>query len=192
MTRKRKPKTYDSVTEMVRVISDDPSFVKEFEEQLADVRDETPTISFTVPGPPLSQPRQRHRIALGGSGKAYVQNYIPTHAPVNTYKAAVQMACSAQIGSMLDGPLSLVALFVMPRPASKTRKTKPNPSYPHVGIPDLDNLEKALLDAMQGVAFANDSQVACKFTRKIVAAGGEMPRTEVTLGPIEPPPEPAT
>ena len=149
------------------------------------------TISFTVPGEPLAQPRQRHRIASTGDGKVFVHNYTPEKAPVNAWKAMVAHAASTAINEQarpimaFDGPLSLVALFVMPRPISKTRKTKPNPSYPHVGKPDLDNLEKALCDALEGVAFNNDSQVCQKFTRKVVAAAGEMPRTEVTLGPVE-------
>ena len=150
------------------------------------------TIAFTIPGTPLAQPRQRHRIVKAGAS-TYVHNYTPEKAPVNAWKCAVRFACDEAVqGLPFTGPLALVALFVMPRPAGKTRKTKPNPSYPHVGKPDLDNLEKALLDAMEGIAFANDSAVSQKFTRKIVAAGGEMPRTEVTLGPIEPLTEPAT
>lgn len=37
---------------------------------------------------------------------------------------------------------------------------------PKTTKPDLDNLEKMILDAMQGVVYLNDSQIYCKASQK--------------------------
>lgn len=41
-------------------------------------------------------------------------------------------------------------------------------------IGDLDNLEKSILDAMNGVVFADDSLVVCKFSQKVFSSSSSL------------------
>lgn len=73
------------------------------------------------------------------------------------------------------GPVTMSIRVIMPRPKHKVWKRKAMPSYPHINIPDLDNLVKGIIDALQGLAFKDDKQVFEIYARKIVHAGGEGP-----------------
>jgi len=61
---------------------------------------------------------------------------------------------------LLEGPLQLALEFGLVRPKSNRLK------YPSVK-PDLDNFEKAVMDAMEGIFFKNDSQIIAKFSTKV-------------------------
>lgn len=139
-------------------------------------------IAFTVPAIPVAQPRQRHRV-IGKEGKSFVHNYTPTKAPVNAYKAAVQMAWRAASGggAPLSGPLEIVATFVLPRPKSKVWKRRPMPRYQHTGKPDIDNLLKSTKDALSGLAWRDDAQVCRVSAEKIVAGGDEQPHAWIAI-----------
>lgn len=126
-------------------------------------------VEFTVPGVPVAQPRQRHRI-IGG----HVGNYTPANSPVNAWKASVAMAAAAAYsGPLMEGPLKVSMLFVFPRPSSRTRKRGPNPREPKSTAPDCDNIAKACLDCLHQVVFRNDAQVWSLTVHKLIAAGGE-------------------
>lgn len=134
-------------------------------------------ISFSVPGVPVAQPRQRQAVRNG-----FVANYTPAKHPVNVFKAACQLAVrEAYDGPPLEGPLSLDLVFVMPRPSSKVWKTRPMPRLPHSGKPDRDNLIKSFQDALEGLLFRNDSQICAGSTVKVIAAGDEQPHVEATI-----------
>lgn len=74
---------------------------------------------------------------------------------------------------LLDGPLSLEATFYLVRPKSKPKKRL----YPDTK-PDLDNLEKAVCDALEGLIYVNDSRIVDKVVRKRY---GDPPRVEVGI-----------
>ena len=134
-------------------------------------------IEFTIPGVPVAQPRQRHAIR----GK-FVANYTPSKHPVNAFKAVAIMAAQAVCSEPIDQPVLLWVTFIMPRPATMTRKTKPNPRAWHAKKPDLDNLEKSLLDALTTAGvWRDDSQVVWVNKQKIIAAGDEQPCVMVRI-----------
>ena len=142
------------------------------------------SIRFTVPGEPVPQPRQRHRI-VGKGPKAFVQNYTPAKHPVNDYKQAIQKAASRVFaGEPVESPLLLEVVFIFPRQANKNWKTKPMPRYLHHQKPDIDNLLKSLKDALNKQVWKDDSQVCKVSATKWRAAGDEQPRTEITIKPI--------
>jgi len=58
-------------------------------------------------------------------------------------------------------PLKLDSCYYMERPKTAPKKR----IYPTVR-PDLDNMEKLLLDSLQGYAFADDSQIVCTTAQK--------------------------
>lgn len=142
-------------------------------------------ITFHIPSIPIAQPRQRHRISQTAA-TAYASNYTPAKHPVNTFKAAVQLACQqAYKGPPLEGPLSLTIEFYLPRPKNKIWKTKAMPAYLHTGKPDIDNLVKSVKDALTGLAWRDDSQVACLIATKSVCDGLGSPRVSVYIDPAQ-------
>ncbi len=148
-------------------------------------------IAFTIPAVPIAQPRPR---AVSFGGKARMYGAAVKH-PVNAFKASCQMAAmEAYKGAPLDGPVSLLVLFVMPRPQAKIKKRGDNPRYPHISRPDFDNLGKSLCDALTGILWRDDSQLWSVEIRKVVAAASEQPRVTVSvftgLGLTEPIAEP--
>lgn len=89
------------------------------------------------------------------------------------------------LGEPWEGAVYMEILFLMPRPKYKHWKTKPMPRYPHISVPDKDNLEKGVKDSLKGVAYRDDSQVADSRVSKWVCAGGESPKTIIKLAKIE-------
>lgn len=144
------------------------------------------TIRFTVPAIPIAQPRQRQRVVHVG-GRAIAQNYTPKSDPVNAFKATVAHAAAAVFcGAPLDCPVSIACLFVFPRPKSLTWKTKPMPRVLHTGKPDVDNVFKALTDALNGIVFIDDSRIYSATIQKVIAAGDEQPHCEVEIAAEHP------
>lgn len=129
-------------------------------------------IFFHVPAVPVAQPRQRHRIMNVG-GRSFAQNYTPTTHPINAFKAAVQLAASAAFqGSPLTGPLMLTATFVLPRHWHDTK-------------PDAENLAKGMMDALTGIVWADDRQVAKALIAKFYASADEQPGVFVQVERLE-------
>lgn len=131
------------------------------------------SISFTVPGVPYAQPRQRSRIATSKSGKQFINNYTPLAAPVNAFKASVAHAAMAVPEHAFgDAAVSIEMDFHFPRPAShygsgrNSGKIKASAPKFKKGKPDLDNLEKAVQDALTGIVYGDDAQIVTKVTDK--------------------------
>jgi Holliday junction resolvase RusA-like endonuclease len=137
-------------------------------------------ICFTVPGIPIAQPRQRHRVVNG-----HAQNYTPAKSPVNVYKAAIQLAAKEAFTNPWPHSVSirLKVLAVFPRPKSRTTKRGPNRRYPHTSRPDWDNIGKAISDCLNGVIWHDDAQICEVEVKKVVAAADESPRTEIEIWP---------
>lgn len=142
-------------------------------------------IEFVVPSVPIAQPRQRQAVRQMG-GKAVATNYTPAKHPVNAFKAAVQAAYQQAAGDRapIDGPVRLTLLFVMPRPKGKFWKTKPMPRYWHTSKPDSDNLEKGVKDALNKLAWLDDSQVVDTRNAKVVASGDEAAKVSIVIEAI--------
>jgi Holliday junction resolvase RusA-like endonuclease len=137
-------------------------------------------IKFRIPGLPVAQPRQRQSFARIG-GKSFARNYTPAKHPVNDFKALARMAA----GMAYDGPpllnaVEIQVVFVFARPKNVLKRHGTG-RLPHVSKPDLDNVLKALLDALNGVVFMDDSQVNVARVEKWKAAVGEQPHTLVRL-----------
>ena len=140
-----------------------------------------PTITLTVPGEPIAQPRQRHRIAGKGPSQ-YVHNYTPATHDVQGYKRAIQLLARSQMsGEPWTGPIRVELTLFFKRPASMTWKTKPMPRTPKTSKPDFDNVVKAINDCLNGVVWVDDSQIVQAYVEKWYAGGGESPRTEIMI-----------
>lgn len=109
---------------------------------------------FQVRGLPKGQPRPR---AFVRGGKARVHD--PSTA--EGWKSAVVAAgAEHRPTSPIEGPIVVELEFFMPRPARLLRKKDPAEAIPHTAKPDIDNLTKAVLDALTHDGWwRDDSQV---------------------------------
>jgi Holliday junction resolvase RusA-like endonuclease len=111
-------------------------------------------ITFTVPGDPVPQPRPRVS-TRGGFARAYV----PSKHPVHDFRCAIASA-AADAGLTPTGePLNVVIDAVFVRPQSHLCKAGVKATAPRLPRPDVDNIAKAVLDALQDV-MGDDSLVA--------------------------------
>jgi len=99
------------------------------------------------------------------------------------YKSAFLLKAKQQNKKFLTGALRLDVLFVMPIPKSWSKKKRlASVGQPHICKPDADNLVKAMLDALEGTIYKNDSQVYSINAKKIY---GNNPRTIYILEEIK-------
>jgi len=129
-------------------------------------------VSFSVPGDPVPQPRPRVSTA-GGFARAYVPK---THA-VHGYRAAIAAAARAAGVTNAGEPLNVVIDAVFSRPKSHLRKSGVRADAPRLPRPDVDNIAKACLDALQDV-IGDDTSVARLVVEKSYGTEG---RTTVRI-----------
>lgn len=130
-------------------------------------------ISFSVAGDPVPQPRPRVT-TRGGHGHAYV----PAKHAVHGFRQAVAAAARAAGAGVHGDPCEVVIDFVFGRPKSHLRKNGLAPDAPAIPRADLDNLAKAALDSLNGVAWEDDSQVRRLVVEK---SYGTEPRTTIRI-----------
>ena len=115
-------------------------------------------VSFRVETKPIAKGRPRY-VFFGGNRHAY------TPKKTADYEALIadqymKMADYYKYG--LDVPLIVSLSFGLPIPKStpKSRREAMNDGLiRHMKKPDVDNLVKAVLDALNGVAWEDDSQI---------------------------------
>jgi Holliday junction resolvase RusA-like endonuclease len=138
-----------------------------------------------VPSTPVAQPRVK---ATAFRGKASV--YTPTKIknsdgtkkphPIVQFKHEVKEACRKEYtAAPLEGPLCVDVYAVFPR--KKFPKKAGEGRIYHIAKPDRDNLDKAILDAMKGIIFADDKQVCRGMIEKVYAAVDEQPHVEIIV-----------
>lgn len=139
----------------------------------------TPKIKMEIrtTGKPFGQPRPR------ATRKGGLRIYNPDNG-VEKMKEDIRTEAKKIFGTEdppFTGPVILHALFLFPRPKSKIWKRKPMPREPHISRPDRDNLDKAVLDALTGIAYKDDSQVYSGVLTKVIAAGDEEPGILISI-----------
>lgn len=141
---------------------------------------------FHVITTPVAQPRQRHRaMKRKESAQIFVHNYTPADHPVQAYKQAIRAAFqNANHGKPIEGPVCLILTFVFPRPLRMVYKKRKMYREMHTAKPDLDNLAKSVKDALNGLAWKDDSQVCIARSAKVYGAGDEVPHVEILIEPI--------
>lgn len=127
--------------------------------------------SFKVEHVPVAQPRPR----ISTRGK-FARAYLPKSHPVHEFKEACEQAGRrAHPFAPLSSGVGLRLDFLMPRPRALQWKRKPMPRVWHTKKPDIDNLSKAVIDALTGVLWVDDSFVCQLEAEKWTAAGDERP-----------------
>ena len=117
-------------------------------------------------------------LTILGSAPAYrVQTFVPkggkypviyTPKKVKDWKAIVHMTAQQEVGvsgwKITDRPVRVFLVFGSIKP--KSWKKADNEPFKK---PDTGSLEKATLDALEGVIYTNDARICQKFTFKVFA-----------------------
>lgn len=110
------------------------------------------TFSFTVVGAVRGKPRPRFSRGHAYTPTAYAQ-----------YERHIADEYMRQGGQMLSGPILVLIEVYRKLPKQRPKRVT---FEPDTFKPDADNIAKAVLDALNGVAYADDSQVVELTVRK--------------------------
>lgn len=127
-------------------------------------------LQFTIPGPPVPWARARQ------NGKRFF-----TDPKVAAFKELVALKAREAGARPQETPCTLAITAYLPIPASwsNLKKESARNGYVHpVSKPDWDNLGKGISDALNGIAYVDDSQIIYAAVRKVYDSN---PRTEVTV-----------
>ena len=109
-------------------------------------------ISFTVFG--KVEGKARPRVTKYGT-------YTPPKTKAKENEIAWRYKASG--GTMMDGEIAVVIHVFRELPKSRPKKVE---SEPDLFKPDIDNIAKLVMDALNGVAYHDDAQVASLVVRK--------------------------
>jgi Holliday junction resolvase RusA-like endonuclease len=157
-------------------------------------------ISFTVYGiaRPQNKLQTKVRYRKGADGRATpvtdpktgrVLTYTHQTDELTKWREHVRsVAAEVSTGRLIDGAVELRCVFFLPRPGRLIWKTRPMPTEPAPTRPDLDNLIKAVKDALKGVVWRDDQQVCRLVAEKRYnpgpGYGDERARVEVRVEAI--------
>jgi Holliday junction resolvase RusA-like endonuclease len=132
-------------------------------------------VKFVVPGKPFG--KQRPRMSRRGK-------FTTTYTPKETveYENLVKMSYYASNSdTKLKGAIKAEIRGVFPLPKSTSNKQKEKMLSGEIKYTkklDCDNMAKCILDALNNIAYDDDSQI---YELKVSKEYGENPRVEITL-----------
>lgn len=129
--------------------------------------------SFTVPGTPV--PKGRPRVTKTGHAYTPRRTHDYERHVVECYEQALPGDEPIPAGV----PVVVDIRCMMPRPKSMTKAQRQHAE--HTKKPDVDNLAKGILDALNGRAWADDSQIAALM---IIKRYGDEPGVRVRWTPM--------
>ena len=132
-------------------------------------------VSFTIPGTPIAKGRPK----FASRGK-YVQAYTPEKTL--NYENLVKVSYP---GGKLSGAIEATIYLFFPIPKSTSKKKAEdmrNLRTLHTKKPDADNCIKAILDALNNIAYDDDSQIAMVRAYKFYS---DEPKADVVLAEID-------
>lgn len=127
-------------------------------------------LQFTVPGEPRGKGRPRF-----GNGRTYTDAKTVAYERLIAGQAAAAMPCPA---TELPVYVRVDIYKGVPKSWPMWRRKRALEALEIPGKPDLDNVAKAVLDALNGVAYADDTQVVRLVVQKAYSLD---PRLEVTV-----------
>lgn len=127
-------------------------------------------LQFIVPGEPQGKGRPRF-----GNGRTYTPAKTIAYEKLIAGKAAEALSCPA---TALPCYVRIDAYKGIPKSWTRAKRLRAMEGQEIPGKPDLDNVAKAVLDALNGVVYADDVQV----TRLLVTKQYSLePRLVVTV-----------
>lgn len=138
------------------------------------------SIELTIEGEPVGKGRPRVT-TRGKFAHAYTPKKTKNYEQhvVNTYKSKYNYS------HKLKGPLKseVLAFFPIPKSASKKkRELMKNNIITNTHKPDIDNIEKSILDSLNGLAYEDDSQIISLYGEKLYS---DNPRVELKIREVK-------
>lgn len=137
-------------------------------------------IKITIPGSPIGKGRPKFS-TFGGYPKAYTPQKTVNYE--NLVKLSYQQQCNDKpYPKEISLRAEIRAYFAIPKSVSKTKrdmmlKGQINPTKK----PDTDNIAKAILDALNGIAYYDDAQIVDLTVYKRYS---DSPRAEVCISTL--------
>lgn len=142
-------------------------------------------ITIQVRGVPAGQPRVKARAFKPKFGKVKARVYTPNTA--DGWKNEIYLAAVGKRPAQPhDGPVRVDWACYFSRTNELEHPSVPDEAIPHCVMPDRDNVEKAILDALTEAGYwKNDSRVYAGTVGKWYVARGHKPgaRIVITLEP---------
>jgi Holliday junction resolvase RusA-like endonuclease len=111
-------------------------------------------IHLIVPGKPIPQPRTANSVHGG--------RYTPDNG-IKGYRAHIAMLAKRAGAKPVEGPIAMTIRIVFQRPKSHFKKNgtlrDTAPQYPTKKLGDTGNIVKGIEDALNKVAYNDDSQI---------------------------------
>jgi Holliday junction resolvase RusA-like endonuclease len=127
-------------------------------------------VTYLVEGNPIG--KGRPKFARRG-------NFVSTYTPTKTrnYEDLIKDVARKAMGSndLLETPVTVAIYITVPIPASYSKKRREaclSGSERPTKKPDIDNIAKCYLDAMQDIVFLNDTQVLTLHITKVYGTVG--------------------
>jgi Holliday junction resolvase RusA-like endonuclease len=133
-------------------------------------------IQITVPGEPVAQARARYTARHG-----FVRTYDPKTSA--DYKAYIRRLANQIDSKPIDGPVVMMVDIFRAVPKSWSKKKRNEAlagKHKPIIKPDLSNYLKGIEDALNGIAYLDDSQIVWVIVRKKYDAE---PRVEIRIWP---------
>lgn len=96
-------------------------------------------------------------------------------------EAAIAEIYDEQVGIMAPEGVEVLVTITTHRPTLASFRKSDGNSHPDTQKPDADNIAKLVLDALNGHAYADDSQVAALYVVKSPRVRGDTQRMEVVV-----------
>lgn len=129
------------------------------------------SVIFHVPGKPQGKARARtvHNKALGHNISYTPENDLLYENLIKTMY--LQEAKGEQFEKEVPVTLRIIARFEPPKSASKKRQQQMLVGeLPPLKKPDIDNIVKVVADALNGVAYHDDTQIIFTVAKKVYSA----------------------
>ncbi|UTH73498.1 RusA family crossover junction endodeoxyribonuclease [Chromobacterium sp. IIBBL 290-4] len=146
-------------------------------------------VTFFIPGAPVGKQHARSatRIRQGADGQAQAHTRHYTPAKTAHYEARVSWIAKQAFGNrpLITGPVDIELRIFLPVPASWPKRRR---ALALAGLvlptvkPDIDNIEKAVYDALNKVVWQDDALVCDVVKSKRYA---EQAGVKVTIKPID-------
>lgn len=137
-------------------------------------------MTLYIEGAPKAQGRPRFT-TVGGFARAY----DPKES--RDFKQKVASIAVLHKCKPLDGAVKMTILALVPRPQRLMRKSDPDGRINCITKPDCSNYAKGIEDALNGIAYKDDSQIAELCVRKQYCGKQEAPCTIINIQPLEEP-----
>jgi crossover junction endodeoxyribonuclease RusA len=142
-----------------------------------DTRLDAKQIAFEVDGRPQQRGSKRAFASKNGGRPRMVDDNAKSGPWMDAvaHRARVAMLTFGEDTPLLDGPLRLWAVFRFKRPKAHYLKSGLRADAPqwHTSTPDTDKLTRAIGDAMTGVVYGDDKQIADVLVSKVYTESSE-------------------